>query len=143
MNKAVKKTCKTDADRDEMGKKLGCFNKLSKEIGDEYKELAKKYQRAIHLTDSKQKIPSACCCYFQTMKNLLEIGSRKCTREQVEYLKFFMESFSADVLDLLCAGLTLDGEKCRSLVLPHVNVTHGMPDNDSFFPALIVLLNGL
>ena len=76
-------------------------------------------------------------------KNMLAIGKNKCSKEQVAYLKFFIESFSGDLLDLLCAGITLEGEKCKSIVLPPKNVTEGMPVHDSFIPALLTLINGL
>lgn len=143
MNKAVKKTCKTEADRAKLARNLGCFNQVAKEIGDEYKGLAERYQRSIHLEDTKLKIPSACCNFYRFVANTLAAGKKKCTKEQVDYLRFFMESFSGDVLDLLCAGITLESDKCTKLVLPHKNVTAGMPNNDSFLPSLLVLLNGL
>jgi hypothetical protein len=143
MNKAIKKSCKNDESRKKLFQNLGCFNKVAKQIGKEYKDLGKLYQRSIHLEDRKQKIPSACCNFFNMKKNMLTVGATKCNKDQVEFLKFFVDSFSGDVLDLLCAGISLDGEKCKNLTLPHANVTQGMQDNDSFFPALIVLLNGL
>ena len=143
MNKAIKKTCKTEAERKKLGQNLGCFNKVKDQMSAEFNLLQENYQRSIFLTDNKKKIPSACCNFFATMKKVLEIGATQCTKDQVNYLKFFLESFSNDVLELLCAGITLESEKCKTLEIPPKNVTSSLVKNDSFMPALLVLLDGL
>lgn len=142
-NKVIRKACKDRDSKRSLYENLSCFNPVADRMKKELDTFRLDMVRATFLQDSTTKITAACCTYFNRSTALTNTGRSVCDAQRTEYLDSFMRGFAGDVLDLICSGMTPESEKCRSLVLPPVDVTNDVPYVESFVPALLLLMSSM
>ena len=142
-NKVIRKTCKDQESRKELYENLSCFNPVATAMRKQLDLFRLDMVRATFLQDNSLKIVAACCTYFNRSTALTNTGRKVCDQRKTEYLDSFMRGFAGDILDLICFGMTPESQKCRSLVLPPVEVTNRVPYVESFVPALLELMSSM
>lgn len=142
MLKSVKKVCKNAADRETLWKNMGCFNKAINEFDKEMTLFADDYRRVMNLPKNK-KITGICCRFLAFEERIVKLARKTCNVSRGDYFARFLRDYSADVGDLLCAGITTSSESCRKLILPDAEANSKLEKTLSFLPPLVQILSQL
>lgn len=110
------------------------LNQAFGQLIDDYHHVAK--------MDSKVLLNGVCCKWFQLEAELGKQANEICSEEDAKYFKSFVHNFSNDIVELLCAGITMESVKCTELVLPEDKIK--VDDKPvSFIPGLLEVLVSL
>ena len=122
----------------EIGQRLGC-NERNVTYSNEQMALLISRFRQIPSMDTALKLPTVCCMYYRFETAITDISEQVCSKSDVDYYLTFVNNFSSDVLDLLCAQTKRDSNYCKTVKLPNEPLEG--ENSDSLVPPLLVVLD--
>ena len=147
MGRTVRKACKTAREKETLFTRMSCINKVGYQVDMLMANLTHTFMQVLKMSDSKDKLPGVCCLFFRYREDVSKAALKVCPKIDVDYFLSFMDGFSEDTVNLLCAGLVHGSQKCQQAVnkIPTLSQRslRAKPEFSSFIPPLLLILNSL